>query len=152
MRPVRLSVVTAAAAVTALTAITGCAEKGDAKGGDGSITVTAKDDACEVSKKVGDSFRQEWEMNDGTQRFGFEGELLESEPPYREVTTERMIGMEGPGATNQLTLTPVEGGTLLSLVITYPSKEIRDMALGTGMVDGMESSYARLEREVLPAA
>lgn len=51
MRPVRLSVVTAAAAVTALTAITGCAEKGDAKGGDGSITVTAKDDACEVSKK-----------------------------------------------------------------------------------------------------
>ncbi|MFE3496958.1 iron uptake system protein EfeO [Streptomyces sp. NPDC059175] len=51
MRPVRLSVVTAAAAVTALTALTGCADKGDAKGGDGAITVTAKDDACEVSKK-----------------------------------------------------------------------------------------------------
>lgn len=103
---------------------------------------------CEVPKKVGDPYRQEWERNDGTGRFGFEGELRETEPPHREVTTERMMGMDGPGATNELTLTPIQGGTLLSLVITYPSKEIRDMALGTGMVDGMEASYARLEREV----
>jgi uncharacterized protein YndB with AHSA1/START domain/DNA-binding transcriptional ArsR family regulator len=41
-------------------------------------------------------------------RFGFEGELLESEPPHRAVTTERMIGMEGPGTVNEMTLTPVE--------------------------------------------
>ncbi|MET7615419.1 iron uptake system protein EfeO [Streptomyces sp. NPDC005408] len=51
MRPVRLSVVTAAATVAALTAVTGCAEKSEAKGGDGAVSVTAKDDACEVSKK-----------------------------------------------------------------------------------------------------
>ncbi|MEU0393765.1 iron uptake system protein EfeO [Streptomyces sp. NPDC006208] len=51
MRPVRLSVVTAAATVAALTAVTGCAEKSDAKGGSGAIEVVAKDDACEVSKK-----------------------------------------------------------------------------------------------------
>ncbi|MGR8010819.1 iron uptake system protein EfeO [Streptomyces hypolithicus] len=52
MRPVRLSVVTAAATVVALTAVTGCAEKSDAKGsGEGAITVVAEDDACEVSKK-----------------------------------------------------------------------------------------------------
>ncbi|MBT2511002.1 peptidase M75 family protein [Streptomyces sp. ISL-98] len=51
MRPVRLSVVTAAATVAALTAVTGCAEKSDAKGGDGAIRVVAKDDSCEVSKK-----------------------------------------------------------------------------------------------------
>ncbi|MFF0061853.1 iron uptake system protein EfeO [Streptomyces sp. NPDC005279] len=51
MRPVRLSVVTAAATVAALTAVTGCAEKSDAKGGDGAVQVTAKDDSCEVSKK-----------------------------------------------------------------------------------------------------
>ncbi|WP_326649573.1 MULTISPECIES: iron uptake system protein EfeO [unclassified Streptomyces] len=51
MRPVRLSVVTAAATVAALTAVTGCAEKSDAKGGDGAVRVTAKDDSCEVSKK-----------------------------------------------------------------------------------------------------
>jgi uncharacterized protein YndB with AHSA1/START domain len=106
---------------------------------------------CEVAAKVGDSYRYEWEAEDGSQRFGFEGELLESEPPNRAVTTERMTGMEGAGATNELTLTPVEGGTLLTVVVTYPSREVRDMALGTGMVGGMEQSYARLEREVLRA-
>lgn len=107
---------------------------------------------CEVGTKVGDSFRYEWEMEDGSQRFGFEGEVLESEPPYREVTTERMIGVEGPGTVNELTLTPHPSGTLLTLVITYPSAEVRDMVLGTGMTDGMERSYTRLEEEVLAGA
>jgi uncharacterized protein YndB with AHSA1/START domain len=107
---------------------------------------------CEIAAKVGDSYRYEWEAEDGSQRFGFEGELLESDAPHRAVTTERMIGMEGPGTTNLMTLTPVEGGTLMTLVVTYPSRELRDMVLGTGMVGGMEQSYARLEREVLKAA
>ncbi|MFD6940238.1 imelysin family protein, partial [Streptomyces goshikiensis] len=51
MRPVRLSVLTAAAVVAALTAVTGCAEKSDSAGGDGAIKVAASDTACEVSKK-----------------------------------------------------------------------------------------------------
>ncbi|MER6009360.1 iron uptake system protein EfeO [Streptomyces bluensis] len=51
MRPLRLSVVTAAATVAALTAVTGCTEKSSAKGGEGTIEVTATDTACEVSKK-----------------------------------------------------------------------------------------------------
>ncbi|MFJ8000786.1 iron uptake system protein EfeO [Streptomyces sp. NPDC096310] len=51
MRPARLSVVTATAAVVALTAVTGCAEKSESKGGAGAVQVTAKDDACEVSTK-----------------------------------------------------------------------------------------------------
>ena len=63
-----------------------------------------------------------------------------------------MIGMEGPGVRNELTLVPVQGGTLLSLLITYPSKEVRDMVLGTGMTTGMERSYVRLEEEVLAPA
>ncbi len=100
---------------------------------------------CEVATKVGDSYRYEWASSDGTQRFGFEGELLESHPPYRAVTTERMSGVEGPSTRNELTLVPVQGGTLLSILITYPSKELRDMILGTGMTTGMEASYARLE-------
>lgn len=107
---------------------------------------------CEVATEVGGSYRYEWETEDGLQRFGFEGELLESMPPYRSVTTERMIGMEGPSTTNEMTLTPYGAGTLLSLVITYPNAEVRDTVLGTGMTDGMERSYARLEEEVLLAA
>lgn len=107
---------------------------------------------CQVAGGVGEAYRYEWEAEDGSNRFGFEGQVVESEPPYREVTTERLIGMDGPPVVNEMTLTPIDGGTLLSLVITYPSAEVRDMVLGTGMVDGMERSYQRLEAEVLAAA
>jgi uncharacterized protein YndB with AHSA1/START domain len=107
---------------------------------------------CEVATVVGDSFRYEWEDAEGANRFGFEGELLESEPPYRSVTTERMTGVAGSDATVEMTLTTVGAGTLLTLLITYPSAEVRDEALGTGMTDGMELSYARLENEVLAVA
>jgi uncharacterized protein YndB with AHSA1/START domain len=103
-----------------------------------------------VATEVGGAFRYEWEPEDASEdgapgRFGFEGELLESEPPRRAVTTERMIGMDGTGNRNEMTLTPCNGGTLLSLVITFPSAEVRDIVLDTGMLDGMETGYARLE-------
>lgn len=107
---------------------------------------------CEVATEVGDTYRYEWEQEGGAGRFGFTGELLESAAPYRQVTTEQMIGMDGPGTVNEMTLTPVDGGTLLALVITYPDAELRDTVLATGMVDGMETSYARLEAEVLALA
>ena len=104
---------------------------------------------CQVATQVGERYRYEWESVDGAQRFGFEGELLESAPPYRAVTTEQMIGMDGPGTRNELTLVQTPAGTLLSIVITYPSKELRDLILRSRMTTGMETSYARLEREVL---
>lgn len=104
---------------------------------------------CEVATSIGDSYRYEWER-DG-ERFGFVGELLESAPPYRDVTTERMIGMPAQ-ATNELTLTAITGGTLMSLLITYPDAGVRDMVLATGMTDGMETSFGRLEEQVLAAA
>lgn len=107
---------------------------------------------CEVATQVGERYRYEWETADGSQRFGFTGEVLESAPPRRAVTTEQMIGTEGPVTTNEMSLTPVSGGTLLSLVITYPNAEVRDMVLATGMTDGMEVSYLRLESEVLASA
>lgn len=106
---------------------------------------------CEISTEVGGTYRYEWEAEDGSARFGFEGEFLEMEAPYRAVQTERMIGMDGPSTLNELTLTPAAGGTLLTLLITYPSKELRDEILATGMTDGMETSYARLE-SMLPIA
>jgi uncharacterized protein YndB with AHSA1/START domain len=106
---------------------------------------------CEVATTVGERYRYEWEPVDGAEgrRFGFEGALLESAPPYRAVTTERMIGMPGEDTVNELTLTPVAAGTLLALVITFPDADTRDAILATGMTDGMETSYARLETEVL---
>lgn len=105
---------------------------------------------CEVATTVGGRYRYEWERVDGGDgRFGFEGELLESAPPYRAVTTERMIGMPGEGTRNELTLTPLPAGTLLTVVVTFPDADTCEAVLATGMVDGMEASYARLEGEVL---
>lgn len=105
---------------------------------------------CEVATTVGEKYRYEWEpIHGGEGRFGFEGELLESAPPYRAVTTERMIGMPGEDTVNELTLTPVPTGTLLTLVITFPDADTRDAVLATGMTDGMETSYARLETQLL---
>lgn len=102
---------------------------------------------CDVATKVGDSYRYEWENAADGSRFGFEGELLESERPRRAVTTERMIGMEGPGTKNELLLVPQPGNrTKITVRIEYPSAELREIVLGTGMVDGMEASYARMER------
>jgi uncharacterized protein YndB with AHSA1/START domain len=106
---------------------------------------------CQVATQVGQSYRYEWESVDRSKRFGFEGELLESAPPYRAVTVERMMDVADPEVRNELTLVAVQGGTLLSIVSTYPTKELRDMILGTGMTTGMETSYARLEREILAA-
>jgi uncharacterized protein YndB with AHSA1/START domain len=107
---------------------------------------------CHVADAVGGTFRYEWASDDGGQRFGLEGEVLELDPPRRSVTTERMIGADGPPVVNELTLTPLVDGTLLSLVITYPSKELRDEIVGQGMIQGMEASYARLEHLVLTPA
>jgi uncharacterized protein YndB with AHSA1/START domain len=100
---------------------------------------------CEIAVNVGDSYRYVWQPEGGGDDFGFTGELLESLPPCRSVTTEIMIGTGFPATLNELTLTPTETGTLLCLVITYANVEQRDAVLATGMTTGMEASYARLE-------
>lgn len=108
---------------------------------------------CETATEVGQTYRYVWREDSSGRSFGSTGELLEVAAPHRAVTTERMYGDgipdHAPGTVNELTLTPVEGGTLLSLVITYPSLELRDIVLATGMTDGMETSYQRLESELV---
>lgn len=106
---------------------------------------------CVMATKPGDTYRYAYAPTDGPadQAFALVGEMLEAEPPHREVFLETMEGIDGPGVRNEQTLTAVAGGTLITLVATYASREQRDAILGTGMTDGMEHSYARLERDVL---
>lgn len=108
---------------------------------------------CETATEVGHTYRYVWQEDGSGRSFGSTGELLEVAAPYRAVTTERMYGDgipdDAPGTVNELTLTPVEGGTLIAIVITYPDTATRDTILGAGMVGGMETSYARLEHTVL---
>ena len=106
-----------------------------------------------IECEVGDASRYVWQQGDDeASRVGFEGETVLSAPTWREVTTERMIGMEGPTTLNDLQLYEEDGATLLTLVIEYPDAATRDMILATGMTDGMEASYARLEEAVRAAA
>lgn len=108
---------------------------------------------CETGTEVGAAFRNSWAPVGETEgeAFGFEGEVLLFDPPRRAVTTERMQGM--PTETvNDLNLYEEDGATLITLLIEYPDKDTRDMILATGMADGMESSYARLESTVLQSA
>lgn len=100
-----------------------------------------------LSLEPGGYNRQAWAPTDPTQGepFGFEGETVLVEPHRRLVSTERMIGMPEPQTTNDLAFYAEDGQTLLTLVITYPDAQTRDMILATGMIDGMEASYARLE-------
>ncbi|MBQ3358098.1 MAG: SRPBCC domain-containing protein [Microbacterium sp.] len=105
---------------------------------------------CVVATEVGQTYRNSWAPTGDTEgeAFGFEGEALLIDAPKRSVQTERMIGM--PVETlNDLNLYEEDGATLITLYIEYPDKETRDMILATGMADGMETSYARLERELL---
>lgn len=104
---------------------------------------------CRVARRAGETYRYAWADENGENGFALTGEVLESRPPFREVTTESMEGFEGAATLNEQTLTSVAEGTLLSLVITYASGEQRDQILATGMTDGMEASYRRLEERVL---
>jgi uncharacterized protein YndB with AHSA1/START domain len=104
---------------------------------------------CEVDLTVGGEYRYAWEQDGAPETaFGFEGETVLSEAPWRAVTTERMTGTDGPGTLNDLQLYEEDGATLITVFIEYPDRETRDTILETGMVDGMETSYARLEKVI----
>ena len=102
---------------------------------------------CEVDSSVGGRYRYEWTPLEGTEgeRFGFDGETLLVDAPRRVVTTEHMTGTDFPSTLNDLNLYEENGATLITLLIEYPDKETRDIVLATGMTEGMEASYARLE-------
>ncbi len=106
---------------------------------------------CVIATAPGEKHRTSWAPVGDTEgeAFGFEGEVLLVDAPRRAVSTERMQGTEGPETLNDLNLYEEDGATLVTLFIEYPDKETRDMILATGMAEGMEESYARLEREVL---
>ena len=113
---------------------------------------------CDMDVRKGGKYRWEWLSDDGQQRFGFHGEFLEVDPPALLRHTEHFDagtigGSMGDDHADVTVRLEEDGGvTTLTTVIVYASQADRDMALGTGMTDGMEVSYQRLEQEVLAAA
>jgi uncharacterized protein YndB with AHSA1/START domain len=108
---------------------------------------------CETDLVPGGAYRNAWAPIGDTkgEPFGFEGENLVIDPERRLVNTERMTGAPFPPNINDVTFDEEDGVTLLTMIITYPDVAQRDMILATGMTDGMEASYGRLERELISA-
>jgi len=108
---------------------------------------------CEMDVRVGGKYRWRWRSDEGGEEFGFYGEFLEVSPPARLVHVEYYdpgdLGDDmGDGAVITVTFEERGGVTTLTSRMEFKSKEARDAALSTGMTDGMEMSYRRLD-EVL---
>jgi len=104
---------------------------------------------CEVDVRKGGRWKYMWRKSKG-EEMAMEGAFVEVVPPSKLVTSERW-GPEWPETINTVELSERGKQTVLTMTIKYPSKEARDAAMATGMREGMEQSYARLDR-VLAAA
>lgn len=106
---------------------------------------------CEMDMRVGGKYRWRWRSDENGQEFGFTGEVLEVVPHARLVHTQIFdAGNMGVSMGNEpsiitVTFHEVHGITKVATTIKYASKADRDEALSTGMTDGMEMNYKRLD-------
>jgi uncharacterized protein YndB with AHSA1/START domain len=98
---------------------------------------------CEIDARTGGSWRYVWKKTSG-EEMGMGGKVVEVIPNAKIVTTESW-GPDWPETINTVTFDESGGRTTITLTIAYPSKDARDAALKTGMKEGMEPSFARLD-------
>ena len=107
---------------------------------------------CEMEPRAGGKWRYGWRSADGAE-MTMGGIVKEYVPNERISTTERwgaeMAPLEGgsewPETLNTVTFAEANGRTTITTTVTYPSKDARDAAIETGMRDGLDVSYARLD-------
>src|SRR5882672_4410543 len=98
---------------------------------------------CEIDLRVGGTWRFVNRHPKGEATFY--GEYREITSPSRLVYTE--IFADFPDTVSVVTadFTEEGGKTRIIATVRYPSKEVRDMVIGTGMARGAGISYDRLE-------
>jgi uncharacterized protein YndB with AHSA1/START domain len=101
---------------------------------------------CEIDLRVGGKWRFANRHPRG--EVAFHGEYREISPPGRVVFTETMEPYPDPGSVVTAVLTEEGGKTRLTVTARYPSRELRDIVLGSGMERGAGLSYDRLEELV----
>lgn len=100
---------------------------------------------CEVDLRVGGAYRFVWRGPDGTE-MGMGGVHREVVAPERIVNTQLFDqDWTGGEAVGTLVLTEKDGRTTATNTILYSSKAARDGALKSGMEQGLEAGYARLD-------
>ena len=107
---------------------------------------------CEMDVRVGGDYRWRWRSDENASEFGFFGTFREVQPAARIVHTETFDPGTVGGVMGECLVTVTfaeEGGvTTVTTLIAFASKEARDGAVATGMTDGMEQSYQRLDQLV----
>jgi len=98
---------------------------------------------CEIDLRVGGAWRFVNRHPKG--EAAFHGEYREITPPSRLVFTE--IFEEFPDTVSVVTseLTDEGGKTRFTATVRYPSRDVRDMVVASGMARGAGISYDRLE-------
>jgi uncharacterized protein YndB with AHSA1/START domain len=104
---------------------------------------------CEVDLKVGGAWRFVLRGPDGTD-MGMRGVYREIAPPERLVHTETFDDFPGESVVTTL-LVEDRGKTTLTGTVLYPSQEIRDAVIKSGMEHGAAETYDKLA-ELLPNA
>ena len=98
---------------------------------------------CEIDLRLGGAWRFVNRHPKG--EVAFSGKYLEIAPPSRLVFTEVMEPYPEPGSVVTTEYTEEDGQTRLTATCLYPSKEIRDMVVSSGMERGAGLSYDRLD-------
>ena len=103
---------------------------------------------CIYEARPGGKIRCEWSDGKGGD-FYLTGEFVELDPPHRTVHIERMH-LPDPTPDNRVetTFTQDGTGTLMVMRMSLPDAQAREMMLATGMEEGMEASYVRLEEQI----
>jgi uncharacterized protein YndB with AHSA1/START domain len=104
---------------------------------------------CEIDLRVGGTFRFVLRSPDGSQ-MGMRGTYREIVPPERSVHMESFD--DYPGESQVTTVLVEQGGrTTLTATVLYPSQEIRDIVIKSGMEHGAAESYDKLAELLVPA-
>jgi uncharacterized protein YndB with AHSA1/START domain len=98
---------------------------------------------CEIDLRPGGAWRYVYRKDDGSE-MTLQGSYREVAPPERLVATESW-GPQWPETVNTTVLTESDGQTTITITVRYPSKAARDAALQTGMKEGMDQGFARLD-------
>jgi len=98
---------------------------------------------CEIDLRVGGAWRFVGRGPRG--EFGFHGVYREIAAPHRVVFTEIFDPFPDVESVVTSVMTEEHGKTRLTVTVLYPSPEVRDSVLNTGMARGAAISYDRLE-------
>jgi uncharacterized protein YndB with AHSA1/START domain len=101
----------------------------------------------EGEPRPGGTYRLEWSGPDGA-FMGMTGTYREVSPPRRLVSVESFDEAWHPGeAVSTVVFEEHDAGsTTVTMTILFESREARDIAVATGMTDGMAMTYENLDR------